>query len=66
MDSVKITLEIVDGIEEVFDLGYTRLYVNVDDLENGNGFLRVLAMYVDFCIPGSKIACYIEPYGCLY
>jgi len=45
MDSVKITLEIVDGIEEVFDLGYTRLYVNVDDLENGNGFLRVLAMY---------------------
>jgi len=27
MDSVKITLEIVDGIEEVFDLGYTRLYV---------------------------------------
>lgn len=45
MDSVKITLDIVDGIEEALDLGYTRLYVNVDDLENGNGFLRVLAMY---------------------
>ena len=36
---------IVDGIEEALDLGYTRLYVNVDDLENGNGFLRILAMY---------------------
>ena len=45
MDSVKITLEILDGIEEAIDLGYTILYVNVDDLENGNGFLRVLAMY---------------------
>ena len=45
MDSVKITLDIVDVIEEALDLGYTRLYVNVDDLENGNGFLRVLAMY---------------------
>ncbi|MBQ6629874.1 MAG: hypothetical protein IJH65_13795 [Methanobrevibacter sp.] len=44
MDSVKITLDIVDRIEEVLDLGYARLYVNVDDLENGNGFLRVLAM----------------------
>jgi len=40
-----ITLDIIDGIEEALDLGYTRLYVNVDDLENGNGFLRVLAMY---------------------
>lgn len=45
MDSVKITLDILDGIEKALDLGYTRLYVNVDDLENGNGFLRVLAMY---------------------
>ena len=44
MDSVKITLEIMEGIEKALDLGYTRLYVNVDDLENGNGFLRVLAM----------------------
>ena len=45
MDSVKITLEIMEGIDKALDLGYTRLYVNVDDLENGNGFLRVLAMY---------------------
>lgn len=44
MDSVKITLEIVDGIEKTLELGYTKVYVNVDDLEDGNGFLRVLAM----------------------
>ena len=45
MDSVKITLDIVDGIEEALDLGYTRLYVNVDNNFDGTGFLRVLAMY---------------------
>ena len=45
MDSKEITLEILDGIGEALNLGYTRLYVNVDDLEDGNGFLRVLAMY---------------------
>ena len=37
-------MEIIDGIEKALDLGYARVYVNVDDLENGNGFLRVLAM----------------------
>lgn len=45
MDSVKITLDIVDGIKEALDLGYTRLYVNVDNNFDGTGFLRVLAMY---------------------
>ena len=43
MCSVDITL-IFKHIDEALDLGYNRLYVNVDDLENGYGFLRVLAM----------------------
>ncbi len=44
MDSKGITLEILNGIRKAIDLGYNRLYVNVDDLENDFGFLRVLAM----------------------
>lgn len=36
MDSVKITLDIVDGIKEALDLGYTRLYVNVDNNFDGD------------------------------
>lgn len=44
MDSVEITLEVIEGIEKALGMGFTRLYVNVDDLENGYGFLRVLAM----------------------
>ena len=44
MDSVEITLVIIDKIEKVLDSGFNRLYVNVDDLENGYGFLRLLAM----------------------
>ena len=44
MVSVEIALKILDGIEEALDLGFDKMYVNVDDLENGYGFLRVLAM----------------------
>ena len=44
MDSVEITCVIMDNLERVLDLGFNRLYVNVDDLENGCGFLRLLAM----------------------
>lgn len=44
MCSVDITL-IFKHIDEALDLGYNRLYVNVDDLENGFGFLRLLAMH---------------------
>ena len=35
MDSVEITSVIIDKLEKVLDLGFNRLYVNVDDLENG-------------------------------
>ena len=44
MVSVEITLEILDEIEKALNLGFNKMYVNVDDLENGYGFLRVLAM----------------------
>ena len=44
MDSFEITSEIFQGIEKAMDLGYDKLYVNVDDLETGQGLLRVLAM----------------------
>ena len=44
MVSVEIALKILDGIEEALDLGFDKMYVNVDDLENGYGFLRVLTM----------------------
>lgn len=44
MVSVEIALKILDGIEEALDLGFDKMYVNVDDLKNGYGFLRVLAM----------------------
>lgn len=44
MVSVEIALEILDEIEKALDLGFDKMYVNVDDLENGYGFLRVLAM----------------------
>ena len=44
MDSNEICLKIFEGIDKALDLGYDRLYVNVDNLDNGNGFLRVLAM----------------------
>lgn len=35
MDSVELTLVIINEIEKVLDLGFNRLYVNVDDLETG-------------------------------
>ena len=44
MVSVEIALKILDEIEKALNLGFNKMYVNVDDLENGNGFLRVLAM----------------------
>ena len=44
MDAIEITETIRDEIDKVMPLNYTKLYVNVDDLENGFGFLRVLAM----------------------
>lgn len=43
MDSAEITSMIINEIEKAFDLGYTLFYINVDDLDNGHGFLRVLA-----------------------
>ena len=43
MDSAEITSMIINEIEKAFDLGYTLFYINVDDLDNGYGFLRVLA-----------------------
>ena len=44
MVSVEIALKILDEIEKALDLGFDKMYVNVDDLENGYGFLRFLAM----------------------
>ncbi len=44
MDSREISLKIFESIDKALDLEYNRLYINVDDLCNGNGFLRVLAM----------------------
>lgn len=44
MKSKEIVSEISYGIEKAIMKGYTRLYVNVDDQDNGNGELRVLAM----------------------
>lgn len=45
MDSVEITLKVIKGIEEAIVNGYNRFYMNVDDMENGEGFLRILAMF---------------------
>lgn len=45
MDSVEITLKVIKGIEEAIVNGYNRFYMNVDDIENGEGFLRILAMF---------------------
>lgn len=44
MKSEEIVSEISYGIEKAIANEYTRLYVNVDDQDNGNGELRVLAM----------------------
>ncbi len=44
MDSVGITLKVIEGIEEAIMDGYDRFYMNVDDMETGDGFLRILAM----------------------
>ncbi len=44
MDSVEITLEVIEGIEEAIMNKYNRFYMNVDDMETGEGFLRILAM----------------------
>lgn len=44
MDSREIADLIEYEIENVIKQGYNRLYMNVDDCENGCGFLRVLAM----------------------
>ena len=46
MKSEKIVSEITEGIEKAIAKGYTRLYVNVDDQDNGTGQLRVLAMKI--------------------
>lgn len=52
MKSEDIVSEIFDGIEKAFAKGYTKLYVNVDDQDNGTGQLRVLAMKIpdDFVV----------------
>lgn len=42
MESVEICFEINEKIENALNSGCNHLYVNVDDLENGLGFLRVL------------------------
>ena len=44
MKSEEIVSEISYGIEKAIAKGYDRLYVNVDDQDNGTGELRVLAM----------------------
>ena len=44
MDSVEIALKVIEGIEEAIMNGYDRFYMNVDDMETGEGFLRILAM----------------------
>ena len=44
MDSVGITLKVIECIEEAIMGGYDRFYMNVDDMETGDGFLRILAM----------------------
>lgn len=44
MKSKEIVSEISYGIEKAIANEYTRLYVNVDDQDNGTGELRVLAM----------------------
>ena len=44
MDSVKITLEVIEGIEKAISNGYNRFYMNVEDMETGEGFLCILAM----------------------
>ena len=44
MNSRKIADLIEYEIENVIKQGSNRLYMNVDDLKDGQGFLRVLAM----------------------
>ena len=44
MGSVEIAIDIFEEIKRALDLGYDHLYVNVDSLDNGFGFLRVLCM----------------------
>ena len=44
MDSVGITLKVIECIEEAIMDGYDRFYMTVDDMETGDGFLRILAM----------------------
>ena len=44
MKKKEIVSEISYGIEKAIANEYTRLYVNVDDQDNGTGELRVLAM----------------------
>ena len=43
MNPKNIAKIILDEIK-VINKDYNKLYVNVDDLEDGNGFLRLLAM----------------------
>ncbi|MBE6499902.1 MAG: hypothetical protein E7Z80_05090 [Methanobrevibacter thaueri] len=43
MNCDDVIFEIFNEIEKTLDLGYSRLYVNVDDLDNGYGFLRLLS-----------------------
>ena len=43
MNPKNIVKIILDEIK-VINKDYNKLYVNVDDLEDGNGFLRLLAM----------------------
>ena len=50
MGSLEIALEIFSAVERALDSGYRRIYVNVDDLEDGCGFLRVLAMKNSQCL----------------
>ena len=44
MNSREIADLIEYEIENVIKQGYNRLFMNVDNLEDGRGFLRVLAM----------------------
>jgi len=43
MNAVEVSFKIFKEIDKALDLGYNRIYMNVDNQFNGFGFLRVLA-----------------------
>lgn len=45
MNATEITERIIAEVKIAIDEGYNRFYINVDNLEDGSGFIRVLAMF---------------------